>query len=266
MLGALFGFGGRLSRPGYWEVLMSVVLIDVALVIGRMFVADSGLPGGFGPSSPLAQALLQAAPWVLGIFTLWSLLAAAIKRCHDRGRSGALILVGLIPVIGWLWLLVDLFFLEGTEGRNRYGRQPHAPVGEGASGFKWDAEPAAEPAAAAFAWHDPPAEDHAHHPAEPEAHGDHGHADPAHDDQGDNARGHDGHDRHGLDDHGHDAHEPAHAEDGHGEAAHAEDSHDHHAEQASGDGHGDDAHAPASHGHDAAADVHAPAPAIAHSH
>lgn len=150
MLGALFGFSGRLSRPGFWEVLMSVVLIDAALVIGRMYVADSGLPGGLGPGHPLSQALLRAAPWALVIFTLWCGLAAMVKRFHDRDRTGFLVLAGLIPVIGWLWLLVDLFFLEGTEGRNRFGRAPHGPdTPAGArSRFDWGAEAAApdEPA------------------------------------------------------------------------------------------------------------------------
>ena len=147
MLGALFGFTGRLSRPGFWEVLFSIVLIDVLLVLGRMYVADSGVPWGPGPSSGLSLALVAATPWVFGVFIAWSLLAAMVKRCHDRGRSGALILVGLIPVIGWLWLLIDLFVLEGEERRNRYGRPPHSPAAEGAprAGFDWGAEPAAAP-------------------------------------------------------------------------------------------------------------------------
>ena len=147
MLGVLFGFTGRLSRPGFWEVLFSIVLIDVLLVLGRMSVADSGVPWGPGPSSGVSLALLAAMPWVLGVFTVWSLLAAMVKRCHDRGRSGALILIALIPVIGWLWLLIDLFVLEGEERRNRYGRAPHSLAVEDTprAGFDWGAEPAAAP-------------------------------------------------------------------------------------------------------------------------
>ncbi len=182
MLGALFGFKGRLSRPGYWEVLASIVLIDVALLLGRMTVAD----GGAG--TPLRQALLNATPWVIVIFTGWSLLAAAVKRFHDRDRSGLMIVVGLIPVIGWLWLLVDLFVLEGTEGRNRYGWPPHAAAPEPRSRFSWDPEPSAlamAPAtfeAPAYGFHEsraePPAPDEAPTPADGE-HGDHGEAEPA---------------------------------------------------------------------------------------
>ncbi len=177
MLGALFGFRGRLSRPGFWEVVMSIVLIDVALIIGRMYLADSGLPGALAPSSQLSQALMGAVPWVLVVFTLWGLLAASVKRCHDRGRTGFLVLVGLIPLIGWLWLLIDLFVLEGTEGRNRYGKVPHGPDSPGRGRFEWASEPAAaepaaaEPAPAPAAGHmmlDPePSFDH--HAAPPEA-------------------------------------------------------------------------------------------------
>ncbi len=170
MLGALFGFKGRLSRPGYWEVLFSIVLIDVLLVLGRMYVADSGLPGGHGPSSPLSQDILAAVPWVLGVFTVWSLLAAMVKRCHDRGRPGALILIGLIPVIGWAWLLIDLFVLEGEERKNRYGRPPHAPAVESTprAAFEWGAEPAAAAASPEPEFAAAPFETPAPEPAEAE--------------------------------------------------------------------------------------------------
>ena len=119
MLGALFGFKGRLSLPGFWEVLASIVLIDAALLIGRMYVADAGFPGGLGPQ--LDGPILTWTPWVVAIFTVWSLLAALVKRCHDRDRSGASVLWLLVPVIGWLWLLVDLFLLPGTSAKTRYG-------------------------------------------------------------------------------------------------------------------------------------------------
>jgi uncharacterized membrane protein YhaH (DUF805 family) len=162
MLGALFGFTGRLSRAGFWETVASILLIDVLIVLGAMYVADSRPPG--------AEVLLQAAPWAVAILTVWGSLATSIKRLHDRGRPGWLILVALIPVLGWLWLLVDLFLLEGDEGRNRYGRPPHAPAGSAAtpSRFDWGAEPttptafAAAPAASAFDWHEPaPMDQHA---------------------------------------------------------------------------------------------------------
>ncbi|WP_249138314.1 DUF805 domain-containing protein [Phenylobacterium montanum] len=66
------------------------------------------------------------------IFMLWSLfalasfvpsLAVAVRRLHDSGKSGAWILVALVPVIGGLVLLV-LYLLDGTPGDNQYGPDP----------------------------------------------------------------------------------------------------------------------------------------------
>jgi uncharacterized membrane protein YhaH (DUF805 family) len=142
MLGALFGFKGRLSLPGFWEVLASVALIDAALLIVRIYLADAGLPGGPGPDSPIAAGFATWTPWLLTVFTAWSLLAAMVKRCHDRGRSGASVLWLLVPVIGWLWLLVDLFLMPGVRGKASHAGRPRAPAREPRPTFNWDAEPA----------------------------------------------------------------------------------------------------------------------------
>jgi uncharacterized membrane protein YhaH (DUF805 family) len=41
-------------------------------------------------------------------------IMVCIKRFHDRGKSGRFVLVNFIPLIGPLWLLVELGFLLGT--------------------------------------------------------------------------------------------------------------------------------------------------------
>ena len=167
MLGALFGFKGRLSLPGFWEVLASVVLVDAALLIGRMYVVDSGLPGGLGPQ--LNAGVLAWTPWIAAIFTVWVLIAAMVKRSHDRGRSATSVLWLMVPVIGWLWLFVDLFMLPSDQAR-----EPDRPSArwrdpETRPAFNWGADPL--PAAAVAM--EPV---HAHHDApahEPPAHEEH---------------------------------------------------------------------------------------------
>lgn len=47
-----------------------------------------------------------------------------VKRCHDRGRSGWFLLINFIPIIGALWLWVELCFLRGTKGPSRFGPDP----------------------------------------------------------------------------------------------------------------------------------------------
>jgi len=70
---------------------------------------------------------------------LASVTAVGIKRLHDRGKSGAwLLLMYLVPVVfyvspvmtavaGWamlIWPLVELGLFSGTPGPNKYGPAP----------------------------------------------------------------------------------------------------------------------------------------------
>jgi uncharacterized membrane protein YhaH (DUF805 family) len=55
---------------------------------------------------------------------LWISIVGGAKRCHDRDRSGWFQLIVLIPILGALWLLVELGFLRGTIGANRFGPDP----------------------------------------------------------------------------------------------------------------------------------------------
>ncbi len=57
-------------------------------------------------------------------FGLWISLAPQVKRWHDRGKSGWWWSIGLIPVVGQIWTLVETGFLRGTSGPNRFGNEP----------------------------------------------------------------------------------------------------------------------------------------------
>lgn len=78
----------------------------------------------------------QGGPADVAILTLFIVtgLAAlgwpivAIHRLHDTGRSGAGVVLLMVPVLGWIWLGV-LLLLPGTRGRNRYGADPRGGSG-----------------------------------------------------------------------------------------------------------------------------------------
>ena len=58
-----------------------------------------------------------------GLFVLASIIPAIlvdIKRWHDRDKSGWWMLITLVPIIGSSWLLIELGFLKGTPGPNRF--------------------------------------------------------------------------------------------------------------------------------------------------
>ena len=50
-------------------------------------------------------------------------LAVGVRRLHDTGKSGWMLLIAFIPVIGLIWLLV-LLATDSTSGSNSYGPNP----------------------------------------------------------------------------------------------------------------------------------------------
>lgn len=98
------GFEGRAVRSEYWfwvlcAVIVSVVFQALGAVIGTIAAVLGGL-------------------FQLG--TLLPSVAVAVRRLHDTDRSGWLLLLLFIPIIGWLVLLY--FMVQpGTQGPNRFG-------------------------------------------------------------------------------------------------------------------------------------------------
>jgi len=112
-------FEGRIGRSTYWlKFILLYLLINIVLTIVDMstgLMIDDGMGGGIGMLST-----------IFSLIGIWFSLAAGAKRCHDRGRSGWFQAIVLIPIIGAIWLLVELGFLRGTEGENRFGPDPLA--------------------------------------------------------------------------------------------------------------------------------------------
>jgi uncharacterized membrane protein YhaH (DUF805 family) len=63
------------------------------------------------------------------IYLLYSLfviipgLAVLVRRLHDVGKSGWWMFIALVPIIGWIWILV-LLFTDSNAGENLYGPNP----------------------------------------------------------------------------------------------------------------------------------------------
>ena len=62
------------------------------------------------------------------IFLAWMELAVGAKRYHDMGKSGWRQALGLIPIIGSIWVFIELGFVRGTPGPNRFGYPGELPV------------------------------------------------------------------------------------------------------------------------------------------
>lgn len=104
-------FQGRARRKAYW---MFVLFNIIAAVLAGVLDGVLGLGGesGYGPIGGL---------YSLAVFLPG--LALAIRRLHDIGRTGWWMLIGLIPIIGWIVLLV-FFVTDSQPGSNQYGPNP----------------------------------------------------------------------------------------------------------------------------------------------
>lgn len=100
-------FNGRARRKEYWMfTLFYVIAIVVASII-------DGIIG-----YPIVAGIAVLAHIIPG-------LAVGVRRMHDLDKSGWMLLVSIIPIVGGIWLFV-LTVLDGTPGDNQYGPNPKA--------------------------------------------------------------------------------------------------------------------------------------------
>jgi uncharacterized membrane protein YhaH (DUF805 family) len=96
-------FSGRARRSEFWSfALANLVVYVLLLILMRVSGVFVILYIGF------AVAMLVPS------------LAVAIRRLHDTGKTGWMLLVGLIPIVGGILLLV-WYFTDSDKGSNTYG-------------------------------------------------------------------------------------------------------------------------------------------------
>ncbi len=127
MVDLLFGFQGRANRAKWWLVALAIFVVEL-IVFAALFgsVAMSGDPEQIRAvvTAPLTLIVLI----VLGVVATWISVAIAVKRYHERNKSGWWILIVFVPIIGHLWFLIEVGFLRGTPGPNSYGPDPLAAI------------------------------------------------------------------------------------------------------------------------------------------
>ncbi|MGC4943563.1 DUF805 domain-containing protein [Kribbella sp. DT2] len=105
-------FSGRARRKEFWMFTLFSAIISIVLnVIDRAIGTDNastgtGLIGG-----------------IYSLLVLLPTLGVTVRRLHDTDRSGFWIFIGLIPIIGWIVLLI-FTIQEGTSGQNSHGPDP----------------------------------------------------------------------------------------------------------------------------------------------
>ena len=99
------GFSGRARRSEYWYFVLFNFIVTA--VLGFLASVSDGFT------------------IISGIYSLAVLLpglAVGVRRLHDVGKSGAWLLIALIPLVGEILLIV--WFCGDSQPDNQYGPSP----------------------------------------------------------------------------------------------------------------------------------------------
>ena len=104
-------FRGRARRPEYWWFVVFNIIVSIIC-----FILDRTV------GSSIFQNIYALAIVVPS-------LALCVRRLHDTGKSGWMILLALIPLIGVI-ILVVFVAQDSQPGPNQYDPSPNDPTGE----------------------------------------------------------------------------------------------------------------------------------------
>jgi uncharacterized membrane protein YhaH (DUF805 family) len=105
-------FSGRARRKEYWMFFLFNTVIELALgyILAQLGARTNNI------------ALIFLA-YVYALAVIIPSIAVTVRRLHDVNQSGWLFLVVLIPLIGWIILLV-FTLMDSNPGDNQYGPNP----------------------------------------------------------------------------------------------------------------------------------------------
>ena len=99
-------FSGRARRSEYWYWSLATGIVNLVL---------SAITGMI-PELSFLSGLFSLAILLPGLAVCW-------RRLHDIGKSGAWYFIVLVPIVGWILLLV-WFCQDSDAGDNMYGSNP----------------------------------------------------------------------------------------------------------------------------------------------
>jgi len=102
-------FSGRARRREYWMFTLAIIIVTAVLSILSQI--------------PFLGIIFAIVSGIFGLAIIVPSIAVSIRRLHDTNRSGFMLLLCLIPLVG---AIIVLYFSiqEGTQGENQYGPDP----------------------------------------------------------------------------------------------------------------------------------------------
>jgi uncharacterized membrane protein YhaH (DUF805 family) len=117
VLGNYAKFTGRARRSEFWYFqLFNFIFLIVAAILDNLFGTNFDM--GYGVASPYGIIYL-----IYSLVVFLPSLAVSVRRLHDVGKSGWMLLVSFIPLVGAIWLIV-LAVTDSQPGSNKWGENP----------------------------------------------------------------------------------------------------------------------------------------------
>jgi uncharacterized membrane protein YhaH (DUF805 family) len=116
-------FSGRASRSEFWWYTLFNIL---GAIVARILDLLAGT--SFHMTMPNGSSVSMGYGYILSLYALVVVLptlSVAVRRLHDRNRSGWWYWLFLVPFVGGIWLIF-WFCRRGTSGENRFGPNPLA--------------------------------------------------------------------------------------------------------------------------------------------
>ena len=90
-------FSGRASKREFWGYMLfrMVAVVAIFFVAVIMFAINESL-----------GSIFNLLCWLFGIALFIPDLSVGVRRLHDTGKSGWWYLISVIPLIGWIWLII----------------------------------------------------------------------------------------------------------------------------------------------------------------
>jgi uncharacterized membrane protein YhaH (DUF805 family) len=105
-------FDGRSTRSEYWS--FSLIGFIISVVVAQFDIQTNAWNQEYS---------IGVSSTIFGLAAFVPSLAVSWRRLHDSGKSGWMTLLWLIPIVGWIWILI-LLFTPSQDGDNGYGVKP----------------------------------------------------------------------------------------------------------------------------------------------
>ncbi len=129
---------GRIGQRTWWlHYFLPLTVLGLLAALADGALGYSGLTPGPGDEGLYAWTGGPLGLSVL-LFSVVPPVTSHVTRLHDRGHSAWWLLLNLVPLVGPIVLFVQMGFLRGDGGPNRYGPPEGLPVQpEGAGLDTW---------------------------------------------------------------------------------------------------------------------------------